>query len=118
MATDRFFIEVVGLSEATLEDMARRDGERAGRNRRAWEQGRRARSAVDVEPGDRVMPLDYHWQRGAGRVEEVERGRVWAWFGPRENPHPSDTKNILVFMPWWEVIIFPRPASIVATVRV
>lgn len=73
------------------EEQARLDGDRIGKNRRAWERGRLPSGPEDVRPGDLVMPLEPYWMRGAGVVDTVDQaGNVWATYGPPETRWTSN----------------------------
>jgi len=82
---------------------------RAARNRALLATAIAPNGPDDVRVGDLVIPLEELWQRGPGRVDEVDSlGRVWAVYGQRERPHPTDSKTVRCFSPWTEVRILPK----------
>ena len=88
------------------DEMRAKDAERAVQNRTAWASARKPTRPDDVHVGDLVVLESAYWQRGPGRVDEVDAfGNVWAVYGRRENPHPTDSKTIRCYSPWSEVRI-------------
>ena len=101
----------IGVSRSFEVDAGLRahEAERAVRNRAAWAAARKPSGPADIRVGDLIVLEEPYWQRGPGRVDEVDAlGNVWAIYGQRENPHPSDSKTIRCFCPWNEVRIVPR----------
>lgn len=91
------------------DEMRAKDAERAVHNRTAWASGIKPACPADIRVGDLVVLDSPYWQRGPGRVDEVDaNGNVWAVYGQRENPHPTDSKTIRCFSPWNEVRIVAR----------
>lgn len=82
---------------------------RASRNRALLATAIVPKGPEDVRVGDLVIPMEEYWQRGPGLVDDVDaHGRVWAVFGQRENPHPTDSKTVRCFSPWNEVRVLPK----------
>lgn len=108
------FIEIAFATGVVSHDLQEEwrasDESRAAKNRAALAAGRRPASAADVNVGDLVLPLGLEqWQRGPGLVDEVDNyGNVWAVFGQRERPHPSDDETLRCFMPWDECVVVGR----------
>ena len=102
-------IDVQCVSFTITDEMRQADEERSARNRRTLKAAELPWGPGDIHAGDIVVPAEEQWQRGNGVVDTVDAlGRVWATYGQRENPHPTDSKTIRCCAPWMDLRIVER----------